>query len=419
MGSKEDYSKLPGNINRDDYDNGHLKFSDYFSTPPMFFTKDLCNVPIINRYPNGHAFIIAGGPSFKNIDKSKLSMPGVLTIGINNSPASFRPNLWTCVDSPSNFLASIWLDPKIEKIVPISHIDKKLFDSEKWQDIDTTVGECPNVVYYRRNEVFDHEEYLFEDTINWGNHSNIGGGRSVFLAAIRIAFLLGIRNLYLLGVDFRMDKNNHYHFPQDRSNGSINGNMGTYNSMKKWFSQLKELFDQVGYNVYNCNPDSELKAFPFLSFDEAINMATSVIPKAEKTDGMYSRKNDESREKAAIKAKVVADNYTDDDRKQIKKKLDKLRSDLDGAKNDQYELLVENFPDHSIECHNWAHKLKKPTEDKLIYYYDKLKEAMKIEGFNSDDVLLSDLYKSQLIIDEVRKEFNDCKKEKNKIFGIV
>jgi len=159
MSVDDDYAKLPGNIKKSDFDNGKLRFADYFSTPPMFFTKELANVPYVNRYNGGHGFLIAGGPSFKEIDKHELSRPGLLTMGINNSPASFRPNLWTCVDSPSNFLASIWLDPKIEKIVPISHIDKKLFDSSKWKDTNITVSDCPNVTYYRRNEVVDTDEY--------------------------------------------------------------------------------------------------------------------------------------------------------------------------------------------------------------------------------------------------------------------
>jgi len=421
MGVEEDYQKLPGNIDRKSFDNGKLKFIDYYSTPPMFFTKDMANVPCINRYANGHAFLIAGGPSFKNIDKNKLNKPGILTMGINNSSASFRPDLWTCVDSPSNFLASVWLDPKIEKIVPISHIDKKLFDSSKWRDTNVSVGDCPNVIYYRRNEVVDTEEYLFEDTINWGNHSNIGGGRSVFMAAIRILYILGIRNLYLLGVDFHMDEKTKYHFPQDRSRGSINGNMSTYNSMKKWFGELKEVFDEVGYKVYNCNKDSALKVFPYISFDDAFKEATKQLPNSEKTDGMYSRKDDEKKQKEVEEAKKIAQRYTDDDRIKIKEKLDSLRKELDNAKEEQHRILLEKFDDNAKQCFLWAHKLRRPENRTMAELYDWLKEASKheIESDDIEDQFKTALYESQMEINRIRSTFKECNKRKNEIWGIV
>jgi len=406
---EEDYSKI--NVKRNEYDNGELRFVDYFSTPPMFFTKDLANVPLENIYNGGHAFLIASGPSFKNVDKDMLGMPGVLTMGLNNSPASFRPNLWTCVDSPSNFLASIWLDPKIQKIVPISHVSKNLFDSSKWKDTKTVVGDCPNVIYYRRNEVVNTDQYMFEDTINWGNHSNVGGGRSVFLAAIRILYLIGIRNLYLLGVDLHMDEKNKYHFPQDRNRGSINGNMSTYNSMKNWFTELKPVFDSLGFNVYNCNPDSALRVFPIIDFKEAISMATSVIPKDEKTDGMYTRKSEEKKNQELKRAKEIANKYTDEDRKNSKEKLSILRKKLDDAKEHQNLVLQKMFPDNTREAYLWAHKLKKPSNEQMAAIYDKLKEM--------DNTVDRELYDSQLAINKARTDFREYEKEKNKIHGVV
>jgi hypothetical protein len=245
------YSKI--NVDPSTFDNGSLKFGDFFSIPPMFFTKNYAEVPLINMYENGTAFIISSGPSFADVDKEKLGQPGILTLGINNSSKSFRPNLWTCVDSPSSFLQSVWMDPTIRKIVPISHIEKTLTDShsnpDKFIPTKIKVGDCPNVVYYRRNEVVNTKQYIFEDTLNWGNHSDVGGGRSVFMAAVRIMYLLGIRKLFLLGVDFKMSKNYHYHFAQGRHSGSVNGNNSTYKSMMKWFGELQEQF--LDLNVYS------------------------------------------------------------------------------------------------------------------------------------------------------------------------
>ena len=395
------------------YDNGPLKFADYFSIPPMFFTKNLQEVPYIDRFPNGKAFLISSGPSFANVNKSLLSQPGILTMGLNNSPKSFRPKIWTCVDDPASFLQSIWMDPLIEKIVPISHIEKTLTDSystDKLIPVKIRVGDCPNVFYYRRNEVVRTDQLIFEDTINWGNHSKIGGGRSVFLAAIRILYLLGIRHLFLLGVDLKMDKGYYYHFPQDRSKGSINGNNSTYHSMKKWFGEMKDLFQSVGFNIYNCNPDSALKVFKFISVEEAVEMALNGFPKVgiERTDGMYTRKVTAELERKEVQAKKEAKKYTEQQRQEIKEQLDKEREALDIAKmetENQAELITDKLSDNDRKI------IKKAISNHL--------EVKKLFGENADNPIFQAFINAKINEVKIRKKFKDTEIEKNKIWGIV
>jgi hypothetical protein len=160
--------------------------------------------------------------------------------------------------------------------------------------MDIRVGDCPNMVYYKRNERFKAKQFLWEDCINWGNHKDHGGGRSVMLAAIRILFTLGIRRIYLLGVDFKMDEKTKYHFEQDRKKGSISGNGETYLKLNKWFADLRPLFEAQDLFIFNCNPVSNLKAFDFISFDEALSHVLAefdnVDLKNERTKGLYDTK---------------------------------------------------------------------------------------------------------------------------------
>jgi hypothetical protein len=160
----------------------------------------------------------------------------------------------------------------------------------------TKVGECPNVIGYRRNEKFVAERWLFESHIGWGNHKDFGGGRSVMLPALRILFLLGFRKVYLLGCDMRMTEQYAYHFDEQRSKGAVNCNMSTYDRLKsEYLPSLKPYFEAEGFNVYNCNPDSELKVFPYLPFEDAIKDATKNLGNIpnERVWGMYSN-NDEN-----------------------------------------------------------------------------------------------------------------------------
>lgn len=305
--SKESTDKVIDNIRTPSKDRGDdrnlrwgrtqyngFRVGHYIQTPPLIFTRDGHSVWVGDLYRGSSAFLIASGPSFNEVDKSKLQRPGVLTMTINNAIRSFRSDLWISVDSPTHFIKSVWLDPKVTKFVPICHREKHLFDNEKWEDMETLVGDCPNVLFYRRNEKFRAEQYLFEDTVNWGNHSKDGGGRSILLAAIRILFYIGIRNVFLLGVDFKMthgEKN--YHFEQDRAKGSVNGNNKTYKMLSDRFAQLKPIFEENDFHVFNCNPESELKVFPFVELDDAIAAATKHLPdiENERTAGLYERES--------------------------------------------------------------------------------------------------------------------------------
>jgi hypothetical protein len=404
------YSKI--GVDPTQFDNGQLKFKDFFSIPPMIFTKYFHEVPFIDRYPNGKAFLIASGPSFAKVDYNLLRQPGILTMGINNSVKTFRPNLWTCVDDPASFLQSCWMDPRIEKIVPISHINKTLTDSttQELKSINMKVGDCPNVFYYRRNEVVNTKQYLFEDTINWGNHSEVGGGRSVFMAATRLMYLLGIRKLFLLGVDFKMDNGYYYHFPQERSRGSINGNNHTYSSMMKWFGEMREMFEEVGFSVYNCNPDSALKVFPFKSVDEALSIALEGFPQTdiEKTEGMYTRKVDEEKKQRQKDAAIKAAKYTEQDRTNVQVELNEKKKLLSKAKEEtkrEMLVIIKSLSPKDITA------LEKTTTKK--------EEVLKDLSEKVNDPQFANVINAKIKEVEVRKSMRDCEIKKNEIHGII
>jgi hypothetical protein len=329
--------KTPGGLNRDGADhealrwNGlehhGLQYGKFYQSTPMFFTAEGHNLWLGDMYRGGSLFLVSSGPSTKDMDLSGLDQPGIVTMGLNNSPRRHRPNLWSCVDSPSSFLRSVWLDPRIQKFIPICSADKPIFDNDSIIERDANgnvildkdgkailhddkakfmyregnqplrVRDCPNVVYYRRNEHFRANQFLWEDTINWGNHGDLGGGRSIFIVTLRLAYLLGFRKFYLLGVDFNMSPDQKYSFPQDRSPSSIRGNNSSYEIITKRCEELKPIFDKEGYEVYNCNPNSALKVFPHVPLAEAIDRTlkeywhggTPIDTKRENTEGLYDR----------------------------------------------------------------------------------------------------------------------------------
>lgn len=262
------------------------------SSPPIWFGPHGNPLDIHGLLNGCPVFLIAGGPSFSNIDHSPLDQPGCLTMGINNSPKTFRPDFWISVDDPSHFLPSIWLDPKIMKFARTEHRNAALLDNEARIQSDTTTEQCPNVVFYKSNLEYQTANFLNNDSVSWGNNDMGGGGRSVMLAALKTLYHLGAGHVFLLGVDFEISEKYTYHFPQERSKSSIEGNLKTYKILSDRFAQLQPLFQKANFHIWNCNKNSILKAFPFLSFNEAVKIATSKMPrciKEESSTDLYNR----------------------------------------------------------------------------------------------------------------------------------
>jgi hypothetical protein len=290
--------------------------SEFYQNCPYFFTRESSVLPMVGMYRGASAFLVCSGPSFKNLDKSLLKTSGVWVMTTNNASTSFRGNASVTVDDPCRFNASLWLDPSITKFVPSSHFEKPLWDNrflddkgQQWCLSNIVVGDCPNVVGYRRNEKFVPDRFLYEDTINWGNHKKWGGGRSVMLAALRILFLLGFRKVYLLGVDFYMSGDKKYHFDEERTPSAIRGNMSTYEKMIQWFEQLQPFFLAENFIVKNCNPESRLTAFPFIKYEDAIKEAVNVVGNTtkEQTSGMYTSMEEKVAALNAVKSKLEDD----------------------------------------------------------------------------------------------------------------
>jgi len=286
-----------GGSERDVFDHTNLVFGRnpvdgkavgaYLQPPPMIFTRDGHNVWFGDTFRGRSAFLLLGGPSLTQYNLEFLKQPGVLTMSVNNAFDTHRTNLWICSDEPIRFKKKIWLDPTVTKFAPLMHAEDQIYDDVSDQLLPIKVGDCPNVWFYRRNEHFKPDQFLFEDTFNWGNTSDLGGGRSTFPIALRMLFFLGVRTVFLLGCDFYMDEDYLYHYDDGRE-VDIAGNNTTYELMEERFGQLKNIFDRHRFRVVNCNKDSHLKAFPFYPYNKAIDVATMEMPKEETKSGLVS-----------------------------------------------------------------------------------------------------------------------------------
>ena len=266
-----------------------------------FKNKDEKLTDLYNVYKGYPIFLCLSGPSLATFDLPKIREAKTMSFGVNNSWSVWRPDFWTHADGPEKFLRSRWMDPSIIKFVPAPLRNGKLrtkLPSGEFEETKETPGDCPGIFYYTRNLYFNHQTYLTENSVNWGcggkDRCSLGlkGARSCMLAAIRICYILGFRTIYLLGADFNMEEGKqNYAFKQHRHKGSVKGNNGTYNVLKKRFKACLPLFEKKGLKIFNCNLESKLNVFPFKSFDEAINDCKTFIPPSEDTFGWYDKED--------------------------------------------------------------------------------------------------------------------------------
>jgi len=277
--------------------------------PEILLNYDRASVNLTDIYRGCTGFLVLSGPSARDLDLSLLEKPGLLKMCVNNSSRLARPNLWTCVDPPDRFLYSVWADPTVMKFVPDSFRKKSLWDTyEDKPIVDRVVGDCPNVYYYPRNTNFVPGTWLSDTSINWGqskDHSffdpetgkKVSGTRSCMLVAIRIMAMLGVRTIFLVGADFNMDAKMPYAFDQKKHEGGARSNNNAYNALNSFFNVLKPHFNAINLNIYNTNPDSGLKTFDHIPYEQAIEIALKDVgdPSAELTAGMYEKLKDKKK----------------------------------------------------------------------------------------------------------------------------
>jgi hypothetical protein len=250
-------------------------------------------------YAGAAGFLVLSGPSLRGVDMGFLNERGVISIGVNNAAAFARTSMWTHGDPVKKFHHGIWTDPGIMKFSPSRAVKHRISLSVAELAANDPQGppaqSCPNVYGLHRNSDFNPETWLSEDTINWGNSKKSATVNrhptvlSTMIQAIKLAYYLGIRKLFLLGCDFYMEPGAAYSFQQYRTAGACRSNNHAYVTIAWMMDQLKPHFANAGFEVYNCNPRSNLKTFPFVDRNDAILTCRNGVPLNLDTEGYYER----------------------------------------------------------------------------------------------------------------------------------
>lgn len=190
-------------------------------------------------------FIIGGGPSLTGRDLSGLRDRGWV-LGVNRAADEVPCDASFTMDAP--------------------FANRRQLDLEKWSEsqevyfavpLDHPRPRIPGVIYLNRLM----EDGCSKDPKEVRNGLNSGHG------AIQCAILKGAREIFLLGFDL-VDPGPgpvHWH--------SGHGNRASRNAIvhwPKWMPKFQQIADQKpeGVEIFNANPESAIRSFPFKSYEE-------------------------------------------------------------------------------------------------------------------------------------------------------
>jgi hypothetical protein len=191
-------------------------------------------------------FILGSGSSLEGFDFNRLDGENVIAI---NHSIEFYPQAFALIFGDSVFKNKTNFD--------LAGYKGMIFTSDQ-KDVDVIAD---NWYYYsvRRHEpVINPKLGLYHPT-------------STGIAAINLAIQMRAHKIYLLGYDFYMKKDeegkeiNAHFFPDlPHHKGSIT----SYKMLKK-VDKFKPL-EEWRHKIFNLNPKSKLKLFPFMDIDEVL-----------------------------------------------------------------------------------------------------------------------------------------------------
>jgi hypothetical protein len=269
-------------------------------------------------------FLVGGGPSINELPYQMLAERGVCSLGINGIAAKVPVKAMTFSDPPEKFPEACWLDPGLMKLVPRRKLNNGEIRHKQPDGSFVYTGrhakDYPNVWGYEDRGWYTPESFLTEPSASFGNNKKgivITKRPKIiftFFSAIRLMHFLGVRRVYLLGVDFYMNPalgvNGNYAIDDRRfdkmadrdeaekqSRGVVDGNNSHYALANQMLIELRPYLEAAGFQIFNCNPMSRLRAFDWIPFDEALEDCRNGIPHGAIDTAGYYQKNPKKKRK--------------------------------------------------------------------------------------------------------------------------
>lgn len=232
-----------------------------------------------NAYLDKAIFLLAIGPSLATLDLSQLK--NKYTCGMKLVPVKyFMPTFWVVLEEDrATMPEEIWENKRLIKITSEEVFNKgylQWLPPEKRIQRFESINRLSNMYYFKLHETFKASTYFTEEGISWGLASEkrdefgVKGRRSIFLVFFKLFYYLGFRKIYLCGVDFSMSVQQPYAYNKSKPEHAVALNNTLYETLSQRLAALLPYFQERGLQVFNCNPNSNLKVFPYKSYEECL-----------------------------------------------------------------------------------------------------------------------------------------------------
>lgn len=196
-------------------------------------------------------FIIGGGTSLENFDWNQLQ--GFRTIGINKAFIRYHAEV--------NFAMDYLFFDKVNSAQSFGFPDDKLHEEWlKYQGIKIFVRHDQNYIFSK--DVYYVNE-LTRKAISFDLDEGIWPGNNSGMGALMLAVALGCKRIGLLGYDFYIKgSQTHWHegyYQQNKKSLAVN-----LINYRRCIEEFASPISELGIQVFNLNPESKLRNFPFL-----------------------------------------------------------------------------------------------------------------------------------------------------------
>lgn len=192
-----------------------------------------------NRHNDKNLFIMASGPSLKDLDLSPLERR--ITMGLNRSFMAFQKPYYHCV------------------------FDHRLFDLYPKE-----LERC-RVLFTLEDRPFGIPlKLLGSSGFSRDLEEGIFSGYTISYFALQLAVYMGFKRVFFLGLDLQNRNKETHFFGQDFRN--VDHETTEFPKMIQCFKNVAQEVKSLGVQVYNCSENSKLKSFPYMSYEDAIKL---------------------------------------------------------------------------------------------------------------------------------------------------
>jgi len=223
--------------------------------------------PINNRHKGETIFILGDGPSLQNVPKAILEQ--YTTIGANRVNLYYTPTYQIATDSRMLFNhRNPFQSSRTQKFWLFSHY----YTHDEFNDPHTRKAQIinsynPEGMFYRYKIDEGYTADKWSRTVFSKNFKQgLRIGRTIAIPMINLAYIMGAKRICLFGID--MNNNNHFYKPlNDRQEKEQELKYPHFDVIIESFEKINKFFKKRRIKIFNMNPDSAVRVFPFAELD--------------------------------------------------------------------------------------------------------------------------------------------------------